>query len=100
MKHLDFIVSMELYYGVYESYHKTKLQEWLLERFNEKELKYFERIVFENHTRQYKQTPDIEILNKILNNENKELELLHLDKIGMGNKEYLKLISNDKKAIE
>jgi len=96
MTHEEFVSNMEAGYGKYSLYMKLKLYEYLLEKYNESELIYLEKIVLESYPTKWKTPPDIAILKEITEEDNKSIPF-NPSPIGKGNIEYIKTLEYKKK---
>jgi hypothetical protein len=93
MTHEEFVSNMEAGYGKYSLYMKVKLYDYILEKYNESNLIYLEKIVLENYSTKWKTPPDIAVIKEITDNDNKSIPFNPFP-IGKGNKEYIKLLES------
>ena len=84
MKHCNFIKHIEAYYGKYEQTKKKYVEAYIRKNYKENDLSKIFNLIVESYSGQYKYTPDINIIEKAINNYNKENDYPseRIDRIG------------------
>jgi hypothetical protein len=98
MNHGELVTTLELYYEKqYNGFEKTKLLEYLFKTFNENELRKLEKMIYLKHSKKWKMTPDICIIQEIINEYNKDFTgVMKEYRFGNGNSGCSSLLEQNK----